>query len=109
MRLRTDIWVSAFLRRNLVEGRYGAVLRKGAEEAGAVYVVVNRLDGTARLFGPAPGPAYDEAGERRWIEETKGPESADRVSEITTRRAKSDPDLWVVEIEDRGGKGGISA
>ena len=109
MRLRTDIWVSAFLRRHLVEGRYGAVLRKGAEEAGAVYVVVNRLDGSARLFGPAPGPAYDEAGERRWIEETKGPEPADRAAEIVARRAKTDPDIWVVEIEDRHGDGGISA
>ena len=109
MRLRTDIWVSAFLRRHLVEGRYGAVLRKGAPEAGAVYVVINRLDGSARLFGPAPGPAYDAAGERRWIEETKGAEPADRAAEIVARRAKADPDIWVVEIEDRHGNGGISA
>ena len=31
-------------------------IRKGAEEAGAVYVIVNHLDGTCHLFGPAPGP-----------------------------------------------------
>lgn len=109
MRLRSDIWVSAFLRRNLIEGRYGAVLRKGAAEAGAIYVVINRLDGTVRLFGPAPGPAYDEAGERRFVEETKGPEHTDTVTQILARRGRSDPDIWVVEVEDRGGTGGLSA
>jgi hypothetical protein len=109
LRLRTDIWVSAYLRQNLIQGRYGAVLRKGAEEAGAVYVVINRLDGTSRLFGPAPGPAYDENGERRWIEETKGPAAADTIAEIIAKRTRTDPDVWVVEIEDRAGTGGISA
>ena len=53
MRLKSGIWVSAFLRRCMVEGLYGAVIRKGAEEAGAVYVIVNHLDGTQHFFGPA--------------------------------------------------------
>ncbi len=48
--------MSAFLRRTMVEGLYGAVLHKGAEEAGAVFVLVNHLDGTCHLFGPAPAP-----------------------------------------------------
>lgn len=101
MRLKSGIWVAAYLRRNEVEGRYGAVLRKGAAEAGAVYVIVNRLDGTARLFGPPPGPSHDDDGRRRFAEEAAGP-----MAEIETalaRRARIDPDIWVVEIEDRGG------
>ena len=65
MRLKSEIWVSAFLRRWQAEGCYGAVIRKGAAEAGAVYVIVNHLDGTLHLFGPAPGPGQDEQGDRR--------------------------------------------
>ncbi|MCX7349335.1 MAG: DUF1491 family protein, partial [Alphaproteobacteria bacterium] len=45
MRLKSAIWVSAFLRRCMVEGIFGAVVRKGSEEAGAVHVIVNHLDG----------------------------------------------------------------
>ena len=41
MRLKTEIWVQAYLRRWFAQGGFGAVLSKGAAEAGAVYVVVN--------------------------------------------------------------------
>lgn len=107
MRLRTDIWVSAFLRANQSAGRYGAVLHKGAEEAGAVHVVVDRRDGTAVLFAPAPGPAYDDDGERRFILETATPVPVSDIAERLARRRAADPDLWVVEIEDRTGSAGI--
>jgi len=33
----------------MVEGIFGAVVKKGAEEAGAVHVIVNHLDGTCHL------------------------------------------------------------
>jgi hypothetical protein len=108
MRLRTDIWVSAFLRANQSAGRYGAVLHKGAEEAGAVHVVIDRRDGTALYFAPAPGPAYDERGERRFIRETPEPAAMPDIVARFTRRRAADPDLWVVEIEDRTGDGGIT-
>src|SRR5689334_24184130 len=61
MRLKTGIWVAAYLRRCNVEGIFAAVRRRGAEEAGAVFVKVNRLDGTGALYGPAPQSAFDEA------------------------------------------------
>jgi hypothetical protein len=107
MRLKSEIWVHAVLRRAFAEGRYGAVLRKGAAEAGAVYVVINRLDGTIRLLGPPPGPAIDEEGERRFADVPKitRMEELDSFSE---RMAKFDPDFWIVEIEDREGTGGIA-
>src|SRR4026207_448956 len=61
MRLKTGIWVAAYLRRCNVEGVFAAVRRHGAEEAGAIFVKINRLDGTGALFGPAPQSAFDEA------------------------------------------------
>jgi hypothetical protein len=108
MRLKSAIWVSAFLRRHQVEGRFGAVIYKGAEEAGAVYVIVNHLDGTLHLFGPAPGPAYDDSGDRRFALELGGPVPQDRVDALLQRRRAGDPDIWVVEIEDRTGTAGLS-
>ncbi|MGL4592631.1 MAG: DUF1491 family protein, partial [Aestuariivirga sp.] len=39
-RLKTAIWVSGLLRRCQAQGLFGAVIRKGAEEAGAVFVIV---------------------------------------------------------------------
>ena len=93
----------------MVEGLYGAVIRKGAEEAGAVYVIVNHLDGTCHLFGPAPGHSHDEEGERRWIEELKSPAVLAEVTPLLERKRRFDPDIWVVEIEDRRGTAGLSA
>ena len=93
MRLKSAIWVAAFRRTCEVRGLYCAVIRKGAEEAGAVYVIVNHLDGTLHLFGPAPGPAYDEQGERRWIEELGGAIGQDEIDSLLAKRLKSDPDL----------------
>ena len=109
MRLKSAIWVSAFLRRCTVEGLFGAVVRKGAEEAGAVHVIVNHLDGTCHLFGPAPGEAYDELGDRRWIAEVVPPQGPAEAMALLERRLRFDPDLWIVEIEDRKGMAGLNA
>ena len=108
MRLKSEIWVQAFLRRWFVGGGFGAVLNKGAAEAGAVYVVVNRLDGTANVFGPAPGPAYDDDGDRRWALVVPEPVTAPEITALIARLTRFDPDIWVVEIEDRSGTGGLS-
>ena len=53
MRLRSDIWVAAYLRRCAVEGAPAVLRRRGAAEAGAIFVKVDRLDGAAALYGPA--------------------------------------------------------
>ena len=52
MRLKTSIWVAAYLRRCQTEGVFGAVRRRGAEDAGAVFVKVALMDGTAMLYVP---------------------------------------------------------
>jgi hypothetical protein len=107
MRLKSEIWVHAFLRRCFVAGRYGAVLRKGAAEAGSIYVVVNRLDGRVQVLGPPPGAAIDETGERLWVEVTPPVTEAAAVAQFIERLVRIDPDIWVVEIEDRTGSAGL--
>jgi hypothetical protein len=107
MRLKSEIWVAAFLRRCQTQGFYGAVIRRGAAEAGAVFIIVNHLNGTCDLLGPPPGPAYDESGERRFAKEFKNAVTMLEIESLLQRKRKTDPDLWEVEIEDRQGLAGL--
>lgn len=108
MRLKSAIWVAALLRRCTVEGAFAAVRRRGAEEAGAIYVKVSRLDGTATLYGPAPQTAFDDArpADRAFVAVLGGgqPVSDGDVEAKLAREIKFDPDVWIVEIEDRAGR-----
>jgi hypothetical protein len=105
-RLTSDMWVHAFLRRVQVQGLFAAVLHKGHAAAGAVAVVVNHLNGTATLLQPPPGPAYDDAGERRFLQVSNAQGEA-AVSAAVARLRRFDTDLWVVEVEDRSGIAGL--
>lgn len=107
MRLKSAIWVAAYIRRCQTEGVFAALRRRGAEEAGAIFVKLNRLDGTAELFGPAPQSAFDDArpADRlfsRCLAEQPVPEA--RIEERLVREVRFDPDAWIVEIEDRAGR-----
>src|SRR5438309_120199 len=107
MRLKSAIWVAAYLRRCNVEGVFAAVRRRGAEEAGAIFIKLNRLDGTAELFGPAPQSAFAEAHPvdrafSRCLKDQPAPDG--KVEERIVREIRFDPDAWVIEIEDRGGR-----
>jgi hypothetical protein len=108
MRLKSGIWVAAYLRRCNVEGVFAAVRRRGAEEAGAIFIKVNRLDGTGTLYGPAPQAVFDEAqpADRMFMAQVgRGPPAAE--AELEARLVKEirfDPDLWIVEVEDRAGR-----
>src|SRR5215218_4341508 len=106
MRLKSSIWVAAYLRRCQTEGIFGAVRRRGAEEAGAVFVKVELLDGNAMLYAPAPQTAYDESrpSERVFAPTTREPVPEQSVEERLTREVRFDSDVWIVETEDRAGR-----
>jgi len=108
MRLKSGIWVAAYLRRCGVEGVFAAVRRRGAEEAGAVFIKLSRLDGTATLYGPAAQTAFDEArpADRMFTAVIGGDKPAPEtdVEARLTREIQFDPDVWIVEIEDRAGR-----
>jgi hypothetical protein len=106
-RLKTELWVQAFLRRCAVEGKNGAVLQRGHSDAGALLVVVNHLDGGHTLVGPAPGPAYDDEGNRRFVKLTAAPLAWAEILARIARARSFDEDLWVIEVEDRDGVAGL--
>ena len=106
MRLKSSIWVAAYLRRCQTEGIFGAVRRRGAEEAGAVFVKVALLDGKAMLYVPAPQTVYDESRpiERIFMPTSTEPMPEASVEERLVREIRFDPDAWIVETEDRAGR-----
>ena len=106
MRLKSAIWVVAYLRRCQTAGVFGAVRRRGAEEAGAVFVKVTTLDGNAMLYVPAPQAVYDDSRpiERIFTPMSPQPVPETSVEERLVREIKFDPDAWVVETEDRAGR-----
>jgi hypothetical protein len=110
MAVKTAIWVAAHLRRCFGQGLTGVIARRGAEEAGSVLVRVNLRDGSIRLFGPAPGPAFDEAGRRRFrLKLAATLDEASVVDAMIARELRFDPDLWVVDIDDPAGSGLLDA
>ena len=106
MRLKSNIWVSAYLRRCHTEGVFGAVRRRGAEEAGAVFVKVSLLDGNAMLYVPAPQTSYDDGRpvDRFFAPAAPQPMPEPAVEERLTKELRFDPDAWIVETEDRAGR-----
>ena len=104
-RLRTDFWVAALRRRAEGAGAYVSIARRGAEEAGAIFVVVDRRDGSCDLYGPAPQSVF---GEDQPLDRLFYPLLENRSeAEIRSRleqEVRFDPDLWLIDIEDREGR-----
>lgn len=98
-RLTADFWVSAYLRRLGLNDIPAYVTAKGDPTAGAVLVKVALLDGTARASHRIWDPMADT---RRWEVLAEGPEP--EVDAAIARQRRYDPDLWVIEIEDRQGR-----
>ena len=107
MRLKSGLWVAAYVRRCFVEGLFAAVRRRGADEAGAIFIKVNRLDGTADVYAPAPQSAFGEQHptDRGFSAALKVMPASDAdVEAYLARQVRFDPDVWIIETEDRAGR-----
>lgn len=100
MRVTTDFWVSALVRRAFSLGGFAAVSRRGAAEAGAVLIVLRGRAGDMRLYAPAPQASYDEgaAGERLFAQ-VLHTESEEALNQRIERELRFDSDVWTVELE----------
>jgi len=105
MRLRSDIFVSAYIRRRNGENAFAVVRRKGADEAGAIFICIDRLDGHADLYGPAPQSAFEAGTPGRLFQRLTphGATPAD-VEARVQRELKFDSDIWLVDVEDPSGE-----
>ena len=100
MRVTSDFFVSALIRRVFSSGGFAAIERKGASEAGAIFIRQRSRDGLETLYAPAPQSVFDAARpDDRRFEIRLDHVEALAVGELLAREAKFDPDLWVVELE----------
>lgn len=98
-RLTARFWVDAYLARLRLLDIPAFVTCHGDDTAGAILVKLNTLDGKARAFTRS----FDLAtGDRVWSELASGDER-DVEHSIAAQR-QFDPDLWVIEVEDREGR-----
>jgi hypothetical protein len=98
--LKAGIFVRALMRRADVAGASAFIVRKGAEEAGAVIITVSRLDGTCLLLNQA----RDGKGQLVWARPLGDWGAENTARSWLEKQVKFDPDLWIVEIEDRQGR-----
>ncbi len=99
IRLTSQFWVGAYLTRLRLADIPAYVTSHGDDTAGAVLVKLATLDGQARAFQRS----FDMmSGERNWIVLAEGAEA--EVDAAIARQKGFDPDLWVIEIEDRQGR-----
>jgi hypothetical protein len=100
MRLTTDFWASALIRRVFGSGGFAAIVRRGSAEAGAVFVLSRNRMGEIALYGPAPQTSYDSAkpDDRMFTLIASGQDST-AIDARIEREKRFDPDIWVVEIE----------
>jgi hypothetical protein len=67
-------------------------------------VIVGRLDGSFDLYGPAPQAVFGSTPEDRLFCRVMAAEAEPRVQARMAEELRFDPDLWLIEIEDRQGR-----
>lgn len=97
MRITSELFVAQLVRRLFAAGGFAVVARKGADAAGAIFVVARNRAGAIQLFGPAVQSLSDDSGLRQFMPEPVDDEAA--LEARFAREARFDPDFWVVEIE----------
>lgn len=101
MRLTSDFWISALIRKVQGDGGFAYLARRGSKEAGAIFIKVSSRFGTSDLYSPAPQTSYedDNDGERMFLRILHEADD-EKITERMEREIRFDPDLWLVELED---------
>ena len=104
MRLKSELWVKAYLRLCHVNDAPAFVTRRGQADGGAIYIKVDRLNGHADLYAPAPA-GLGTGSDRLWAIDPSHREINHEVAEAyLARQIEFDNDIWIVEVEDRDGR-----
>lgn len=100
-RLPTEMWVKAHLLRCFADGIPVTVARRGEATGGMVLLKINQLEHGCRVLTQT----RDMEGRLGWLPGLDGHLTSEQDADAYIARAVArDPDLWVVEIEDRDGR-----
>lgn len=106
MRLTSEFWATALIRRIRLAGGFAYLAERGADDAGAIFIKQgiksdNFHEDLWALYGPAPQSVYNERkpNERGFILLI---DKADRetIDKRLVKEKKFDSDIWVLEIEN---------
>lgn len=93
-RLRTELWVQAFLRACAVRGDFAAVYRRGDLARGAVLVRISSRQRLSCLYSQT----RQTDGSLAWMPLGIGL-SDEQSLEMIERQMRYDEDLWVVDVD----------
>ncbi len=102
---------SAYLRRVNTAFVHAALVRRGDADAGAIYIKVASMDGTAQVFAPlsaelaemTPSDALIVEEGRAW-QPVYTPHAGEAEADAyLARQAGRDPDIWILEVEAASG------
>ncbi len=100
-RLKTKMQVMAAVRLCTVRAIPIAIARRGDEDAGTILIKLNRLEHGVTVLAQTRLPQ----GELAWLRATgEAPVDEAAADAYIARQVQRDPDLWVIEIEDREGR-----
>ena len=98
-RLRSKIWVQAYLKRLELQTIAAYVTAHGDDHSGAIYVKVITIDGCAQLYQKT----FDLQNNRNaWVKILEGLDM--EIDTLLEKQKVNDPDLWVVEVESVSGQ-----
>jgi hypothetical protein len=100
-RLPSHVWIMAQIRRCNADGIPAMVVRRGEAQTGTLLVKINQFDAGCRVLSQM----RDLDGALGWMAAFDGKLVDEAEADSYLERAMSrDPDIWVVEIEDREGR-----
>jgi len=97
MRLTSAMWLAVFMRNEQARGAMVSVVRRGAQEAGAIFVCALNKDRTADLYAPAPQSYASDVEDERRFEKILAAAPESEIDTYMKRQIDFDPDLWIIE------------
>ena len=98
-RLRSKIWVQAYLKRLEIQNIAAYVTAHGDDHSGAILIKVIKMDGSAQLYQKT----FDlQSNKNAWVRISEGIDK--EIDSLLEKQKVYDPDLWVVEIESASGQ-----
>ena len=94
-RLASSVHVAALLRLAEAEGGFAAVVTKGDATAGSILVVLAERGERKTLLERLLQPG----GRYAWRDSGQGGGNADDFERFLARRRRSDPDMWIIELD----------